>query len=337
MRGLVLARGRFDIAESILLAWAETISQGMLPNRFPDEGGAPEFNSADASLWYVIAVHEFLAEARPEPRTRERLVHVATAILDGYAGGTRYGIRMAVDGLIACGVPGKQLTWMDAKVGDRAVTPRVGKPVEVQALWINALRCAGERYQAIADRAETAFGERFWNASAGCLYDVVDVEHLRGQVDRSIRPNQILAVGGLPFAIVGGDHARRIVATVERELLTPAGLRSLSPDDSAYRGRYAGGAAERDSAYHQGTVWPWLIGPFVDAWLNINGDDEAHRAEARRRFLLPLLAQLQTVGLGHMFEIADGDAPHAPHGCPFQAWSLGELIRAMTRTAPSPT
>jgi len=334
MRGLVLARGRYEIAESILLAWAQTVSEGMLPNRFPDDGGTPEFNAVDASLWYVVAVYEFLTAARLETRTREQLVSAAAAILDGYAAGTRYGIRMDADGLIACGAPGIQLTWMDAKVGDRAVTPRIGKPVEVQALWINALRSAGGRYSAIADRAQAAFRERYWNASAGCLYDVVDTDHQRGRVDPSIRPNQILAVGGLPLAIVDGDEARRIVATVERELLTPVGLRSLSPGAPAYRGRYQDGAAERDSAYHQGTVWPWLIGPFVDAWLNVNGDDEACRAEARRRFLVPLTAQLQTVGLGHVFEIADGDAPHAPRGCPFQAWSLGELIRAMTRTAP---
>ena len=334
MRGLVLGRGRYDIAESILLTWTETISQGMLPNRFPDDGGAPEFNAVDASLWYVIAVHEFLAAARPETRARERLVSAAASILDGYAAGTRYGIRMDADGLIACGVAGTQLTWMDAKVGDRAVTPRIGKPVEVQALWINALRSACGRYQTIAERAQAAFRERFWNTSAGCLYDVVDADHQRDRVDPSIRPNQILAVGGLPFAIIDGDHARMIVATVERELLTPVGLRSLSRGDPEYRGHYQGDAAERDSAYHQGTVWPWFIGPFVDAWLNVNGDDEAPCAEARRRFLVPLLAQLQTVGLGHVFEIADGDDPHATRGCPFQAWSLGELIRAMTRTAP---
>jgi predicted glycogen debranching enzyme len=334
MRGLVLARGRYDIGESILLTWAEMVSKGMLPNGFPDQGDGPEFNAVDASLWYVIAVYEFLAATGSETRTRQQLVSASAAILDGYAAGTRYGIRMDTDGLIACGVPGMQLTWMDAKVGDRVVTPRIGKPVEVQALWINALRSAGGRYAAIADRACASFRARFWNASAGCLYDVVDADHRPGCGDPSIRPNQIFAVGGLPFAIVHGDDALRIVATVERELLTPVGLRSLSPANPAYRGRYEGGVVQRDSAYHQGTVWPWLIGPFVDAWLNVNGDDAARRAEARRRFLAPLLAQLELVGLGHVFEIADGDAPHAARGCPFQAWSLGELIRAMARTAP---
>jgi len=166
-----------------------------------------------------------------------------------------------------------------------------------------------------------------------CLYDVVDVDHVAGRLDASVRPNQILAVGGLPFPIVSGSIAAAVVKTVERELLTPMGLRSLAPNDPAYRPRYEGGIAERDAAYHQGTVWPWLIGPFVDAWLIVNGDDRARRAEARHRFLAPLLDHLRVAGLGHVCEIADGDPPHAPRGCPFQAWSLGELLRALARTA----
>jgi predicted glycogen debranching enzyme len=334
MRGLCIARGRLDIAGSILSAWAAAVSNGMLPNRFPDHGEAPEYESVDASLWYAIAVHEFLTAARPEPHVRDALLDASRAILDGYAAGTRYGIRMDSDGMVACGVPDVQLTWMDAKVGGHAVTPRIGKPVEVQALWINALRCAGGRYAGIAYRAQAAFQDRFWNASAGCLYDVVDADHEPGRVDASVRPNQILAVGGLPHPIVDGDVARAVVWTVERELLTPLGLRSLSPRDPAYRPRYEGDVSERDAAYHQGTVWPWLIGPFVDAWLRVKGDDAARRAEARQRFLGPLRAHLSAAGLGHVYEIADGDAPHTPRGCPFQAWSLGEVIRSLARTAP---
>ena len=334
MRGLVLARGRHDLAASILLAWAETASEGMLPNRFPDQGGAPEFNAVDASLWFVIVVHEFLAATHPDATTRTRLLGAVTAILDGYMAGTRFGIRMDADSLVACGAPCVQLTWMDARVGDRVITPRAGKPVEVQALWINALRCAGGRHAAVADRAQAAFSTRFWNAAAGALYDVVDVDHVTGRVDASLRPNQIFAVGGLPYPIVDGEMARTIVATVERELLTPMGLRTLARSDPAYEPRCEGGVAQRDGAYHQGTVWPWLIGAFVDAWLNVNGDDIAHRAEARRRFLAPLLEHLNVAGLGHVSEIADGDPPHTPRGCPFQAWSLGELLRALARTAP---
>jgi predicted glycogen debranching enzyme len=336
MRGLCIERRQYGIAASILLEWATTVSAGMLPNRFPDHGQAPEYNAVDASLWYVIAVHEFLAAARPGAGVRDTLLDTVRTILDGYAAGTRYGIRMDGDGLLACGVPGGPLTWMDAKFGDHVVTPRIGKPVEVQALWINALRCMGGPYELVARRAQVAFRDRFWNAAANCLYDVVDVDHRSGDIDASIRPNQIIAVGGLPYQLVDDDLAAAVVMTVERELLTPMGLRSLSPRDSSYHPKYEGGPAERDGAYHQGTVWPWLIGAFVDAWLRVNGDDAAHRSEARQRFLAPLEAHLDRAGLGHISEIADGDLPHAPRGCPFQAWSLGELMRAHARTAPGP-
>jgi len=334
MRGLALARRRYDDAASILLAWAGTVSEGMLPNRFPDDGGAPEFNAVDASLWFVVAAHEFVTAAQPDAPVRARLVDAMIAILDGYAAGTRFGIRMDSDGLLACGVPGVQLTWMDARVDGRVITPRIGKPVEVQALWINALRCAGGRHAALADRAQTAFVARFPKPDGGGLFDVVDVDHAAGRVDGSIRPNQIFAVGGLPHTIVSGESARAVVTTVERELLTPMGLRTLARGEPAYRPRCTGSAAERDGAYHQGTVWPWLMGGFVDAWLNVNGDDDAQRSEARRRFLAPLQAHLEVAGLGHVSEIADGDPPHTPRGCPFQAWSLGELIRALARTTP---
>ncbi len=336
MRGLVLARGKFDLAGSILDAWAGTVSEGMLPNRFPDHGETPEFNAVDASLWFVIAVHEFLAAAAPPSALRERLTKAVAAILDGYAAGTRFGIAMdRGDGLIACGVPGVQLTWMDAKTGDHVVTPRIGKPVEIQALWVNALRCAGGRHAALAEQAQRSFGERFWNAGAQCLHDVIDADHVPGRVDASVRPNQIFAVGGLPFALLDCERAAAVVAKVEAELLTPMGLRSLSPADPAYRGRCTGGPTERDGAYHQGTVWPWLTGAFVEAWLRVNGDTAARRKAIRQRCLAPLLAHRDgAAGLGHVSEIADGDAPHTPRGCPFQAWSLGELIRALERTAP---
>ncbi len=335
MRGLVLARQRFELAAAILLAWAETVSEGMLPNRFPEQGGTPEYNSVDASLWFVIVVHEFIAAAHPDDAICEALLGAATAILDGYAAGTRYGIKMDADGLLACGVPGVQLTWMDARVDGRVITPRVGKPVEIQALWINALRCIGGRFTALAEGAQAAFSERFWNAAGGCLYDVVDLDHIAGNTDASLRPNQIFAVGGLPHRVLDGDAARAIVALVERELLTPLGLRTLAPGDPAYKPRCTGAIAERDGAYHQGMVWPWLTGAFVDAWLSVNGDDAARRAQARHRFIAPLLDHLQVAGLGHISEIADGDAPHTPRGCPFQAWSLGELIRALQLTAPA--
>ncbi|SDI16470.1 amylo-alpha-1,6-glucosidase [Paraburkholderia phenazinium] len=330
MRGLLLASGRHEAAESILLEWANTLSEGMLPNRFPDYGSAPEYNAVDASLWFVVAVHDYLSAEQAGDATRKRLQQAVEAILTGYSRGTRFGIRAADDGLLSAGVPGVQLTWMDAKVGDWVVTPRIGKPVEVQALWINALRIASAwnpQWQDLAARASQAFAQRFTDPASGALFDNVDVDHVPGAVDRSIRPNQIFAVGGLPFTLLEGAVARAVVEQVETHLLTPLGLRTLAPSDPAYRGRYAGSPVERDGAYHQGTVWPWLIGPFVEAWLRVHQPDEGARAQARTRFLAPLLAHLDHDGLDHVCEVADGDAPHQPGGTPFQAWSLGELLR----------
>lgn len=333
MRGLLLATGELDTAEAILTAWAGTVSAGMMPNRFPDSGEGPDYNSVDASLWYVVAVHDFLAACalagRPVP-SEATLRAACLAILDGYTAGTRFGIRADADGLIAAGQPGVQLTWMDAKVGDWVVTPRIGKPVEVQALWINALHIAATRWEprfsAMEARARASVMERFPNPASG-LFDVVDVDHVPGTRDAALRPNQILCVGGLPFPLLAGDLARAVVDRVEEELLTPIGLRSLSPGDPAYVGRYGGDPRARDGAYHQGTVWPWLLGPFVDAWLAVRGRGEAAMREGRARFLPPLTRHLGEAGLGHVSEVADGDAPHRPGGCPFQAWSLGETIR----------
>lgn len=330
MRGLMLATGRLAEAEAILVSWAGVVSEGMMPNRFPDDGGEPEYNSVDASLWYVIAVHDYLATGHACAHTQVTLRHAVDAILDGYARGTRFAIGADADGLIRAGVPGVQLTWMDAKVDSWVVTPRVGKPVEIQALWVNALRIAShwtDAWRSLEHRANASFRERFTRSAAAGLLDVVDADHEPGKIDSKIRPNQIFAVGGLPYGLLARDQAEQVVAQVEAELWTPLGLRTLSPHDRDYCGRYLGGPFERDAAYHQGTVWPWLMGPFVDAWLRVHGSTAATRAEARDRFLAPLLAHLKTAGLGHVSEIADGDAPHTPRGAPFQAWSLGELIR----------
>jgi predicted glycogen debranching enzyme len=329
LRGLMTLPGGLDLARDILLAWAPTVSQGMVPNRFPDAGEQPEYNAVDASLWYVVAAHEYLGAAERPPDAEVELLHRAIdEIVAGYCAGTRFGIRMDDDGLIAAGVPGVQLTWMDAKIGDWVVTPRIGKPVEIQALWLNALRIAATRspeLSDLADRALTSFRARFWND--GSLFDVVDVDHVCGRNDPSLRPNQIFAAGGLPLALLEPDQACRVVETVEKQLLTPMGLRSLAPGEPAYQGRYEGGVRERDGAYHQGTVWPWLIGPFVEAWLRQRGFAPEARREADRRFLAPLRAHVGVAGIGHVSEIADGDPPHTPRGCPFQAWSLGELLR----------
>jgi predicted glycogen debranching enzyme len=333
MRGLLLATGRLAEAESILSTWSGQVDQGMLPNRFSENDGAPEYNTVDAPLWFVVAVEEFLRAASAagyRPQDEARLARAVQAILDGFAGGTRHGIALDTDGLIRAGETGVQLTWMDAKVGDRVVTPRIGKPVEIQALWINALRIAGrwsDRWAAAACAAHASFQARFPNPENGGLFDVVDVDHRVGENDPHIRPNQIFAIGGLPYPVLEGGLARGVVDLVERALLTPLGLRSLAPDDADYVPHYRGGPAERDVAYHQGTVWPWLIGPFVEAWLRVRGQSRTAKAEARARFMPPLLAHLETAGLGHVSEVADGDPPHTPGGCPFQAWSLGELIR----------
>jgi predicted glycogen debranching enzyme len=334
LRGLCLSTGRLRDARDILVAWAGAVSEGMLPNRFPDGGDTPEFNAVDASLWYVVAAGELLERAPARagvltPEDRAELELAVLSIVDGYAAGTRYGIRVDDDGLLAAGVPGVQLTWMDARVGDRVITPRIGKPVEIQALWLNALQVAARFNRAWLGpltRGRCTFAERFWS-HRGYLADVIDVDHVSGTRDDTFRPNQILAVGGLPLAIVDGDRARAIVDAVEARLLTPIGLRSLAPGESGYASRYEGGSSARDAVYHQGTVWPWLIGAFVDAWLRVHGNTAEHRAEARRRFVAPLHEHLRVAGLGHVSEIADAEGPFTPRGCPFQAWSLGELIR----------
>ncbi|MCX4174933.1 MULTISPECIES: amylo-alpha-1,6-glucosidase [Paraburkholderia] len=331
MRGLLIATGRLDEAEAILLEWSGTLSEGMLPNRFPDYGDTPEYNSVDASLWFVIAVHDYLATTHAKADTRTRLQQAVETILAGYTNGTRFNIKASTDdGLLSAGVPGVQLTWMDAKVGDWVVTPRIGKPVEVQALWINALRIAATwnpQWQPPAERALQAFHERFTDPATQALVDNVDVDFVKGAVDRSIRPNQIFAVGGLPFPLLEDAAARAVVDQVEAHLLTPLGLRTLAPSDPAYRGHYGGTPLERDGAYHQGTVWPWLLGPFVEAWLRVHGAEPDARTQAKARFLDPLYAHLDHAGFDHLSEIADGDAPHTPAGTPFQAWSLGELLR----------
>lgn len=333
IRGLCIATGRLTEARDILLAWSSAVSEGMLPNRFPDSGDAAEFNAVDASLWYVVAVGDFLDAVGSRTFALSEsdaaaLRGAVDAILAGYAAGTRYGIRMDDDGLLACGADGVQLTWMDAKVGDWVVTPRAGKPVEVQALWLNALAIAGrwtDRWAALVDKGTASFRRRFWNDTAGMLFDVVDVNHQRGVVDAAFRPNQIFAVGGLPLVLLDRGRAQKVVDAVEAQLVTPMGLRSLAPGSPAYAGRYEGNGAERDARYHQGTVWPWLIGAFVKAWLRVRPSTAARR-EARERFLAPLLHLAGQSG-GHLPEIADGDPPHTPRGCPQQAWSVGELLR----------
>ena len=348
LRGLCLASGCLREAREILIEWSGAVSGGMLPNRFPDRGEIPEYNSVDASLWYVVAVHDLIQtvkvrRGRLGPSEMRRLKAAVEAILEGYFHGTRYGIACDEDGLLRCGEPGVQLTWMDAKVGDWVVTPRIGKPVEVQALWLNALAVGSafdKQWAEILQRGRGAFEARFWNEEGGFLYDVVDVDHRAGAVDPTFRPNQIYAVGGLPLPLLDGEKARRVLTAVESRLLTPLGLRSLAPGEPGYAPRYFGGVRERDGAYHQGSAWPYLIGAFVEAWVRVHGGSATAISEARERYLNPLLGHLDAAGWGHLPEIADGEPPHTPRGCPFQAWSVGEAMRlrdaVLTTLAPSP-
>jgi len=335
LRGLCIATGHLEEARDILLQWAGTVSQGMLPNRFPDQGQKPEFNSVDASLWYIIAVNDYLLAAGKQATLTDdchtkKLQAAVEAILAGYNDGTRFGIHADHDGLLSAGEHGQQLTWMDARVDGREITPRIGKPVEIEALWLNALAVGAKfsgRWEAIFEKGRAAFQSKFWNEHAGYLADIIDCDHQPGVIDLAFRPNQIFAVGGLPLTLLSKEKARRVVDAVEMLLLTPVGLRSLAPGEPGYASRYEGDSRARDSVYHQGTVWPWLIGPFVEAWVRVHGANAAARKKARARFLPPLYEHLNHAGLGHVSEICDAEPPHRPRGCPFQAWSLGELLR----------
>ena len=338
--GLCLATGRLGVARDILLEWSGAVSEGMLPNRFPDRGAEPEFNAVDASLWFIIAAQAFLDEAERASFsvTRAQRAQIDSAILkivEGFSRGTRHGIHADGNGLLAAGAPGVQLTWMDARVDGREITPRIGKPVEIQALWINALAIAGARDARWIERQRTAlasFNARFWNPSRGCLYDVIDVNHEAGTFDASLRPNQILAVGGLPMPLVTGARASSIVDVVERELLVPMGLRSLGRDEPGYAGVYGGDPRSRDGAYHQGTAWPWLLAAFGDAVRRVRPADRA--GSDIEQLVTTLEGHLAEAGLGHLPEVASGDAPHTPGGCPFQAWSLGTLFQ-LRRLVPA--
>src|SRR6266508_3411295 len=335
LRGLCIATGHLEEALDILLQWAGTVSEGMLPNRFPDQGEQPEFNSVDASLWYIIAVNDYLLAAKKQLMLTDdchtkKLRAAVEAILSGYDEGTRFGIRADRDGLLSAGEHGQQLTWMDARVDGREMTPRIGTPVEIQALRLNARAIGAKfsgRWEKLFETGCAAFESKFWNEHAGHLADVIDCDHQPGGIDLTFRPNQFFAVGGLPLMLLSKEKARRVVDAVEMLLLTPIGLRSLAPGEPGYAPHYQGDSRARDSVYHQGTVWPWLIGAFVEAWVRVHGANAAARKKARARFLPPLYEHLNHAGLGHVSEICDAEPPHTPRGCPFQAWSLGELLR----------
>jgi predicted glycogen debranching enzyme len=337
--GLTIATGRPEIARSILLTFAKYVDNGMLPNRFPDAGEVPEYNTVDATLWYFEAIRSYY-DATADDDLLEELFPVLADIIDWHCRGTRYNIHLdASDGLLYAGESGVQLTWMDAKVDDWVVTPRIGKPIEVNALWYCALRLIAKfarqlgkpytEYDAIADLTLAKF-PRFWNSDTGYCYDVLDSPD--GD-DPALRPNQIFAVS-LPGIGAKGytplltpTQQREIVDTCGRQLLTSHGLRSLAPNHPQYQGHYGGNQLQRDGAYHQGTTWGWLLGSFVLAHLQVYGD----RTQARQ-FLEPIGHHLQTHGLGTCSEIFDGDAPMTARGCIAQAWTVAEVLRAWVAT-----
>ncbi len=330
--GLLLCTRRFAEAREVLSTFGAYLDGGQIPNRFDDYGGPPHYNSIDASLWFVHAAYEYQRISGDRATFDREYWPMLEQIVGSYHSGTRDGIHADADGLIMGGDANTQLTWMDAKCNGVAFTPRYGKPVEVNALWIHALRVLAQtgateeirrKYEIRAEKAEESFLRLFWNEKNGYLNDCVYPD---GGVDAGVRPNQIFAVS-LPHSCLSEDRQRSVVNTVQEHLLTPYGLRSISPRDSRYRGHYQGDQFQRDSAYHQGTVWSYLIGPFVEAYLKVNRFSAESRQQARA-FLDPLLRHMEEDAcLGSISEIFDGDWPHRPQGCVAQAWSVGELLR----------
>jgi predicted glycogen debranching enzyme len=338
--GLTVYTGRAEIARSILRTFARYVDQGMLPNRFPDLGETPEYNTVDATLWYFEAIHAYHAATNDDALLKE-LFPVLKEIIDWHVRGTRYQIHVdPADGLLYAGEPGVQLTWMDAKVGDWVVTPRIGKPIEINALWHHALCVMAQfarrlsepasYFEIAAEQVRRNF-HKFWNEEAGYCFDVIDGPNGN---EASLRPNQLFAIS-IPAdridepALLSEDQQKAVVKACARHLLTSYGLRSLAPSDPAYVSHYGGDARQRDGAYHQGTVWGWLIGPFASAHLKVFRD-----APAARSYLYPLLDHLYVHGLGSISEIFDGDAPFSPRGCIAQAWSVAEVLRAWRETEP---
>ncbi len=333
--GLLLETGRFEDAKSVLTTFAKAADQGMIPNRFDDYSDTAYFNSIDASLWFINAAFQYLKAADDTETFVRELLPVIRLIIDSYHNGTRFGTHADADGLITAGNQETQLTWMDAKYGGAAFTPRYGKAVEINALWYNAL-CqlarfftdrdirAAKHYHLMADAVETSFCRLFWNNSAGFLNDCILPD---GSADASLRPNQIFAVS-LPFSPLPPEQQLAVVNTVQKNLLTPFGLRTLNTADSRYKGIYAGQQKQRDEAYHQGTIWAYLMGAFVEAYLKVNDFSGQSRKNAAE-FIEPLLRHLTENGcVGQIGEIFDGDPPHKPRGCFAQAWSVAEIIRA---------
>lgn len=330
--GLLLLDRQFDEAREVLCTFASAQRDGLIPNRFSDYGDGCDYNSVDASLWFIHAADAYRAASGDVDTWRDVLAVACEQVVSSFLRGTRFDIGVDADGLVTAGNPGTQITWMDAKHGNIVFTPRHGKCVEINALWYHALCILAERssdggrFASLALRVRRSFPTVFWNPARRCLNDCVRP----GTTDASIRPNQILAVS-LPHSPLEREQQAAVLAAVRQHLLTPFGLRTLAPTEPGYRGRYEGGPYERDSAYHQGTVWPWLMGPYVEAYLRVHDFADDAKAEGRR-LLEPLLAHLDDAGLGSISEVFDGDPPHRPNGCFAQAWSVAEVRRAMAIT-----
>ena len=333
--GLTLCTKRFKEAEEILLTFARYIRHGIVPNMFPDDNMPPLYNTVDASLWYFYAVYQYLhynPAAEAEAFVKEQIFPHLKEIISAYEKGTDFSIYMEDDGLIHAGSGLDQITWMDVRVGDWVATPRHGKPVEINALWYNALRIMeslcekfdedASAYRARANQVKESFNAKFWDSANQCLFDVVDGD----EPDDHIRPNQIYAVS-LPFSLLPEEQEKAVVALVEKELFVGCGLRSLAPDHPDYHGIYCGALAKRDAAYHQGTAWGFLLGGFFSAYMKVNHHSSS-AAENAVRMLEPVRKHLSDSGcIGSISEIFDGDAPHNPRGCYAQAWSVGEVLR----------
>jgi predicted glycogen debranching enzyme len=331
--GLLLVNGRFEDAKKILVDFMRHRKQGLIPNFVDDRSGEPVYNTVDATLWYVNAVLQFLKYTGDFTFVQQQLWEGLKEIIESQGKGTVFGIELDSDGLLA---HGSQLTWMDADVNDKAVTPRAGKAVEIQALWYNALKTMqllankfeepslAEKYTEVALVAQKSFNAKFWNNKNGCLFDVLEPSG----VDASLRPNQVIAAA-LDFTMLNSERSEQVVNVVQRELVTLYGLRTLARSDPLYKGKYVGDRVSRDGAYHNGTVWPWLLGPFVMAFLKVKGQGELWLDYVLNNFLLPLFTrQIHEGGLGTLSEIFDGDEPHTPRGCVAQAWSVAEPLRA---------
>src|SRR3989304_326780 len=331
--GLTLVTGRFEDARRILLDFMGHCRQGLIPSYVQDKSGGPCYNSVDATLWYVNAVLQYLKYTGDFEFVQKQLWENLKAIVDWHEQGTAYGIRLDGDGLLA---HGPRLTWMDAEVDGTAVTPRAGKAVEVQALWYNALRTMqllanrfeekslAEKYAEVAAKARTSFNLKFWNDEKNCLFDVME----ESGADTSLRPNQIIAAA-LDFTMLDNNKNERVVDAVQRELLTSCGLRTLTRNDPRYKGTYVGDRRSRDQAYHNGSVWAWLLGPFTTAFLKAKGHGDYRLDYALKKLIVPLFTQqIFQAGLGTLSEIFDGDSPYTPRGCIAQAWSVAEPLRA---------